>query len=171
MLNDLKPGENVPEKMNLIVSIPKGSNLEYKYNNGYFKVNRKLEFEQVYPSGCPGDYGFIPKTHCDNGEPLDCITLVSWSSFPGIVREIRPIGVLRVGKDEVIDEKLIGVSSINERFKNLWNINDLEKKDKKAIEDFFKLLNKNWKIKHWKDKEVARKLINHSINLYKRKFR
>ncbi|MFB6088630.1 MAG: inorganic diphosphatase, partial [Candidatus Aenigmatarchaeota archaeon] len=130
LLKDLRHDKDF-EELNLVVHIPKDSNLVYEYKDGYFQVVDDLDFGPGYPTKSPGEYGYLPRTHYDNGEFLDCLTLSNEGTMPGIVRKVRPIGMISLTKGEVVDEKIIAVQ-VGERFKNVNDISDLEEENRKA---------------------------------------
>src|SRR5215831_11608746 len=87
-------GENAPARVNAVIEIPKDSVNKYEYDKALhvFKLDRTL-FSPVH---YPGDYGFIPCTLGQDGDPLDVLVLVEAPSFPGCVMEVQPIGVLQM---------------------------------------------------------------------------
>ena len=87
-------GEKAPHRINAVIEIPKDSVNKYEYDKQLhvFKLDRTL-FSPVH---YPGDYGFIPCTLGQDGDPLDVLVLVEAPSFPGCLIEVRPIGVLQM---------------------------------------------------------------------------
>ena len=112
MLNlwhDLPAGQNPPEIVTAVIEIPSGSRNKYELDkaSGMLKLDRVL-FSAVH---YPGDYGFIPSTLADDGDPLDVLVLVDAPSFPGCVMEVRPIGMLEMLDQGIADEKILAVFS------------------------------------------------------------
>ena len=85
-------GEHAPRRVNAVIEIPRDSVNKYEYDKTLhvFRLDRTL-FSPVH---YPGDYGFIPCTLGQDGDPLDVLVLVEAPSFSGCVMEVRPIGVL-----------------------------------------------------------------------------
>ena len=93
-LYDLDPGSDCPRLVRMIVEIPKNSTNKYEYDAelGLFRLDRTL----YSPVHYPGDYGFIPGTLADDGDPVDVLALVEEPSFSGCLIEVRPIGMLNM---------------------------------------------------------------------------
>ena len=92
LLHEIDPGPECPEIVRMIVEIPKNSGNKYEYDRalGVFRLDRTLYSPMHYP----GDYGFIPGTLAEDGDPMDVLTLVDQPSFPGCLIEVRPVAVL-----------------------------------------------------------------------------
>ena len=101
-------GEKAPHRVNAVIEIPKDSVNKYEYDKQLhvFKLDRTL-FSPVH---YPGDYGFIPCTLGQDGDPLDVLVLVEAPSFPGCLIEVRPIGVLQMVDQGKKDEKILAVA-------------------------------------------------------------
>ena len=101
-------GEKAPQRVNAVIEIPKDSVNKYEYDKQLhvFKLDRTL-FSPVH---YPGDYGFIPCTLGQDGDPLDVLVLVEAPSFPGCLIEVRPIGVLQMVDQGKKDEKILAVA-------------------------------------------------------------
>ena len=91
---ELPIGERSPEIFRAVIEIPKDGTNKFEYDKELhvFKLDRNLHSPVHYP----GDYGFIPSTLSDDGDPLDVLVLVPSASFPGCVQEVRPIGLLEM---------------------------------------------------------------------------
>jgi inorganic pyrophosphatase len=155
------------------VEVPNGSSNKYEFDceNGFFKLDRVLYSALYYP----GDYGIIPKTWSADDDPLDILVLTRKPTFTGCVMVVRPIGVLTTEDEHGEDNKIIGVPVGDPRFQEVKDIADVASHLKAEIEDFFlnykRLEPKKWvKIKEWKNRETAEKIISTSIRLYYEKF-
>ena len=86
-------GEGAPDEINAVIEIPRGQTNKYEYDKqlNVFRLDRNL-FSPVH---YPGDYGFIPSTLSDDGDPLDVLVLVDAPSFPGCLMTVRPRGSVR----------------------------------------------------------------------------
>src|SRR5512143_63338 len=106
-LYDLDPGPNIPEIVRMIVEIPKNSANKYEYDGelGVFRLDRALYSPMHYP----GDYGFIPGTLADDGDPLDILCLVTNPTFTGCMIIVRPIGMLDMVDQNEPDQKVLAV--------------------------------------------------------------
>jgi len=129
---------------------------EYDKQLHVFKLDRNLHSPVHYP----GDYGFIPSTLSDDGDPLDVLVLVPGPSFPGCVQEVRPIGLLEMMDQGIMDEKVLAVGKNNPRFANIWNYTDIYPHLLKEITHFFSIYKdlegKRVEIKGWRDAAYAR---------------
>jgi len=168
---DIPTGPNVPETIFVFVEIPKNCPIKFEFDNklGILKVDRYLFSPVTYP----GDYGLIPRTHCEDGDPLDCLVLVSSPSYPGVVIEARPVGVIRMEDEKGSDDKLICVPAEDPRFDHIKDITDIPEHTKKEISHFFETYkalepNKWVKVKSWENAEKAKEVLMHSIELFKR---
>ena len=107
-LYDLDPGERQPRKLyRQLLKFPKNSVNKYEYDGELemFRLDRALYSPMHYP----GDYGFIPGTLADDGDPLDILVLVDEASFTGCLMEARPVGVLRMIDGNENDEKILAI--------------------------------------------------------------
>ena len=170
--HDIETGPETPKVVNVIVEIPKGSTNKYEYDkkNNLIRLDRVL-FSPVY---YPGDYGFIPKTLSEDNDPLDAIIILDKPTYPGVLVEARPIGVLMMEDNGENDEKILCVIKGDPRFNKVNDIKDANEHELKAIAHFFevykKLENKVTKIQGWKDSGEAYKIISEAIERYEKKF-
>lgn len=166
-VNTIKPGDN-PEKINALIEIPKGSNIKYEVDKdtGLVEVDRVL-FSAVY---YPENYGFIPNTLADDGDPADVLIINDNPFQAGSVIKCRLIGVLVMEDEAGMDEKLIAVpiSKIDPTYNDVNSLEDLPKATLDKIKNFFetyKLLEPNkWvKVKDFKSKDEAKKILQKAI--------
>ncbi|BCU68223.1 inorganic pyrophosphatase [Sulfolobales archaeon HS-7] len=164
----LSPGNKTPELVNVLVEIPMGSNVKYEYDEeqGVIKVDRVLYTSMVYPF----NYGFIPGTMADDGDPLDVLIIANVPFLPGTVVEARPVGVMKMQDEEGNDEKIIAVpkDKIDPSFSSIKDVKDINEHVKNKIVHFFEHYkelepNKWVKISGWGDVEEARKIIVSSV--------
>jgi inorganic pyrophosphatase len=155
-------GEKVPEVVHAVIEIPyEGVNkFEYDKSLQIFRLDRNL----YSPVHYPGDYGFIPSTLADDGDPLDVLVLVDAPSFPGCLHEVRPIGVLDMMDQGKGDQKVLAVGSSNPRYKDVWNYTEIYPHILREITHFFSIYKdlegKRVEVKGWHDASVARSLIS-----------
>src|SRR5436190_21427895 len=105
--HDLEPGPSVPDVIHTIVEIPKGSRNKFEDHKptGAFKLDRVL----YSPVHYPGDYGFIPQTYYEDGDPLDVLVVTNLPTFTGCIVEARPIGMFKMRDKGESDDKILAV--------------------------------------------------------------
>ncbi len=136
-LYDLDPGPDSPEVVRVIIEIPKNSSNKYEYDGELevFRLDRAL----YSPLHYPGDYGFIPGTLAEDGDPLDIIVLVNEPSFTGCLMEARPVGVLNMIDSTEMDKKILAVPNRNPRFDSVHTLDQVFPHTLREIEYFFSI--------------------------------
>lgn len=134
-LAELPPGDRLPQVVNMVVEIPRGTSNKVEYDTalGAFRLDRVL----YSPVHYPGDYGFIPRTLADDGDPVDIIALVTVPTFPGCVMAVRPLGMLAMQDEKGRDEKIVAVPESDPRFDDLASVDDLSPHRRRELEYFF----------------------------------
>jgi len=161
LLHEIDPGPECPEIVRMIVEIPKNSGNKYEYDRalGVFRLDRALYSPMHYP----GDYGFIPGTLAEDGDPMDVLALVDQPSFPGCLIEVRPVALLNMVDSSVGDQKIISVPTRNPRFDQIHTIDQIFAHIRREIEHFFtiykELEGKLTEMRGWGDPREARKVI------------
>jgi inorganic pyrophosphatase len=102
---ELAVGPNAPEELYAVVECPKGTENKYQFDTS----KSAMILDRVLYSAVhyPGDYGFIPRTLDDDGDPLDVLVLVTNATFPGCIIAVRPIGILRMRDETCRDDKVL----------------------------------------------------------------
>jgi inorganic pyrophosphatase len=168
----LAPGTNPPEEINAVIEIPKGSSIKYEIDaeSGMVFVDRKLFTAMFYPC----NYGFIPQSREDDGDPVDVLVLGNDAVIPMSVIRANPIGILLTEDEEGQDSKVVAVpiAKLDPSFSNITNINNVPEHTRNEIKHFFehyKELEKGKyvKVKGWEDKEVANRRISEAIDRYR----
>ncbi len=120
---------------NVIVEIPKGrrSKFEVDKSTGLIKLDRYLYSSSHYP----GDYGFIPQTLAEDGDPLDVLVMVNEPTFTGCLIEARPIGLFRMTDRELEDAKVLAVPSSDPLFNEYRDLQDAPPHFLREVEHFF----------------------------------
>lgn len=160
-LYELAPGPECPEIVRMIVEIPKNSPNKYEYDGelGVFRLDRAL----YSPLHYPGDYGFIPGTLAEDGDPLDVLVLVSEPSFPGCLIEVRAVGVLVLIDSQEADHKILAVPNRNPRYDQIHTMDQVFPHVRREIEHFFaiykELEGKQTQVDGWRGPIEARRLI------------
>ncbi|MFN2578480.1 MAG: inorganic diphosphatase [Pyrinomonadaceae bacterium] len=166
----LPTGDAAPAEVNAVIEIPRGNTNKYEYDKQLhvFRLDRNL-FSAVH---YPGDYGFIPGTLSEDGDPLDVLVLVDAPSFTGCVMIVRPIGALLMTDEESQDEKVLAVGLNNPIYKNVKGYSQLYPHLLLEIEHFFsvykELEGKRTRITGWQDAESARLLVTESQERYQK---
>ena len=170
----LGPGKKAPEEVYVVIEIPMGSSIKYEIDKetGLIFVDRILFTAMYYPF----NYGFIPGTLEEDGDPVDVLVLGYDKLHPGVVIKARPIGVLETEDEKGKDAKIVAVpiEKIDPRFENIKDISDLPANIRERIAHFFehyKELEKGkWvKVIGWKNREEALKRIEEAIKRYNKK--
>lgn len=157
----LSIGPHAPEEVNVVVEIPRGSSnkIEYSMELGVFCLDRVLYSPLFYPC----EYGFIAGTLFEDGDPLDILVLATQPTFTGCVLVARPVGVLKMGDEKGPDDKILGVSAHDPRFKRVRHLHDVSEHLLEEIFHFFSvykdLEQKEVDIHGWEPAPVAQDLI------------
>ncbi|EDM23781.1 inorganic diphosphatase [Caminibacter mediatlanticus TB-2] len=170
-ISKIKPG-NPQEAINVVIEIPQGSNIKYELDkeSGAIFLDRILYGSQFYPA----NYGFVPNTLADDGDPIDVLVLSSESVVPGCVIKSRVIGVLIMEDESGKDEKILAVpvTKLDPKMAKIEKIEDLPEITVQQIKHFFETYkdlepNKWVKVTGFEGKEKAIELIKKSIENYK----
>ena len=154
--------------MRAIIEIPKNSTNKYEYNAelGVFRLDRALYSPMHYP----GDYGFVPGTLGEDGDPLDVLILVDEPSFTGCLMEVRPVGLLHMVDQHQKDQKILAVPNHNPRFDSIHTMDQVFPHTRREIEYFFSiykdLQGAKTEMKGWNGPPEARKMITRSREAY-----
>jgi len=170
--HELPPGPNVPDVIYAIIEIPKGSRNKYEYHKsaGIIKLDRVLYSSLHYP----GEYGLIPRTYYEDGDPLDVLVMINDPTFPGCIIEARPIGVFRMMDKGLPDDKILAVPSTDPLFDGYTDIGDIPPHYLREVAHFFQVY-KDLEGDHtepigWEPAQAAKEKILHAINLYQTQF-
>lgn len=135
VLDSLSPGRNIPRVVTVVVEIPAGCRNKYEIDKetGLVKLDRPL----YSPVHYPGDYGFIPGTLAEDGDPLDALVVMREPTFPGCIIEARPVGVFRLRDKGEEDAKIICVANSDPLHAETRTLKDLRNHYLRAVEHFF----------------------------------
>jgi inorganic pyrophosphatase len=168
-LDAIAIGKNPPDDINVIVEVAIGGEpIKYEMDKdaGTLVVDRFLYTPMRYP----GNYGFVPHTLSDDGDPIDVLIANTRPIIPGAVINVRPVGVLKMEDDGGVDEKIIAVPSpkLTKRYEKVFNYSDLPQITLDQIKHFFEhykdLEPGKWvKIAGWGDAAEAKQLILEAI--------
>lgn len=159
------PAQPKSDLVNLLIEIPAGSKNKYEFDKDLnaFALDRVLYSSVQYPC----DYGFIPNTLADDGDPLDGMVLIDQPTFPGCVIAARPIGMLEMIDDGDRDEKLLCVPDKDPRYSQVKSLQDVAPHRLDEIAEFFgtykKLEKKVTEILGWKGIDQVMPLIEKCV--------
>lgn len=169
-LHELPPGRKPPADIAVVVEVPTGSRNKYEYDKqkGVIVLDRPL----YSPVHYPGDYGFIPGTMADDGDPLDVLVLMKEPTFSGCMVYARPVGVLLMQDEKGKDEKILAVPVADPSFDTYQNLSDVPPHFLREMDHFFgvykQLEGKPVKSMGWKDRWEAEQLIKLCIEAAKK---
>jgi inorganic pyrophosphatase len=176
-LENLPAGQHVPDDINVVIEIPSNSSpIKYEVDkeSGMVMVDRFLGTAMFYPC----EYGFIPHTLSEDGDPTDVLVISPYSLLPGSVVHCRPVGMLRMTDESGKDAKILAVpiNKLTARYAHVQKPEDLGQGLLDTIAHFFaryKDLEKGkWtKIDGWEDSDVAKAEILASVKRYQQKNR
>ena len=168
-LDAIAIGINPPDDVNVVIEVPIGGEpIKYEMDKaaGTLVVDRFLHTPMRYP----GNYGFVPHTLSQDGDPIDILVANTRPIFPGAVINVRPIGVLKMQDDGGTDEKIIAVPTLKltKRYEHIRTYADLPRIALEQIQHFFEhykdLEPGKWvKLNGWGDLEEAKQLIRDAI--------
>ena len=168
-------GRNPPHEVNVIVEVPVGGEpIKYEMDKaaGTLVVDRFLYTSMRYP----GNYGFVPHTLSDDGDPIDVLIANQRGIVPGAVVAVRPVGVLKMQDEAGGDEKIVAVPvpRLTRRYEKVHDYTDLPEITLHQIEHFFEhykdLEAKKWvKVLGWGDAQEAEAMILAAIERHKAK--
>jgi inorganic pyrophosphatase len=167
------PGKQVPQTVTAVIEIPQGSKAKYELDkeSGLLKLDRVL-FSAVY---YPANYGFIPQTFCEDGDPLDILVISEIDVQPLCLVEAKVIGVMRMTDQGEADDKIIAIASHDISVNYIEDIEQLPPHTivqmQRFFEDYKSLENKKVVVEHFLGKADAYRIIEEGFELYNRNFR
>lgn len=170
----IEAGRSVPDDINVIIEIPsRGAPVKYEFDkdSGMIMVDRFVATSMQYPC----DYGFVPHTLSEDGDPVDVLVVTPFALQPGVVIRCRPIGMLRMTDESGIDAKILAVpvDKLTPRYKNIHKPEDLGTDFLATISHFFEhykdLEQGKWvKVDGWADANAAKQEILAGVARYKK---
>ncbi|RYY46766.1 MAG: inorganic diphosphatase [Chitinophagaceae bacterium] len=165
-------GKNAPANVNALIEIPQGSRAKYEIDKstGLLKLDRVIYSSFHYPV----NYGFIPKTLGEDGDPLDVLVICSESIQPLCLVEATVIGNMQMIDNGEKDDKIIAVATKDPSVNHYTNIDSLPAHFKAVLRNYFEqykvLEDKVVLIDNFQDKETAYSVIQSAIDLYQERF-
>lgn len=157
----VNPGDRTPAVVNGIIEIPKNTRAKYELDkeSGLLIMDRVLYSSMYYPA----NYGFIPRTYCDDKDPLDILVLSQIAVVPMCIVSAKVIGVMRMIDNGEMDDKIIAVAENDMSVSHIEDIAELPeyfiKELKNFFEDYKKLENKEVHIEEFQDAATARGIV------------
>jgi len=170
--HDIPTGPNSPDLIHVIVEIPSTTRNKYEFDHdgGFIRLNRVLASSLHYPA----DYGLIPRTLYDDGDPLDALVIINEPTFPGCVITVRPIGIFRMLDQGKYDDKILGVVDDDPLYSDYRSLSDVPRHFLKEVAHFFgrykDLEGKRVETLGWEPRSAAVEQIIHAQNLYREKY-
>lgn len=165
-------GENAPEIINVVIEISKNSSMKYELEktSGLLKLDRVLYSAVHYPM----NYGLVPQTYFEDGDPLDILVMCSMNIEPLCIVEARVIGIMRMEDENGLDDKIISVADKDPAYMHVNDIEDIPKHTLNELKNFFEyykmLENKKVEVGELLGKEQAFQCVKDSMRLYNEKF-
>ena len=170
--HDISTNRITAKKFEAFIEIPKGSKAKYELDKetGLLRLDRVLYTSTVYPA----NYGFIPKTFADDGDPLDVLILCGETIYPSTLVTCYPIGVIKMMDGGSLDEKIIAIPYDDPTYNGYYDIQELPKHIFEEMMHFFEvyktLEHKNTTVKEICHRDEAMEIINKCIDSYKNTF-
>ena len=168
---NVPPGDNPPELLNAVIEVVSGSRDKYEYHSDWetFVLDRIIPSSVVFPV----EYGFVPQTWFDDGDPLDIMVLSYEPLEVGCIVKVRVIGALVIEDKKGEDPKILSALLNDARFEGYRDIADVHRHKLREIQEFFETYKRlephKWvRFKEWKNTEEARKIVNYAINQFKK---
>ncbi len=169
--HDVEPGENMlPMRFNAIIEIPLGSSNKYELDkkSGLLKLDRVLHSAVYYPA----NYGFIPQTLAEDGDPLDVLVLGAEPVYPLTLVAARAIGLMTMKDQEEMDHKIIAVHVNDPEFNSYHDVHQLPPHKlaviKRFFEDYKSLEKKHVVVDDIQPVEYAYPVIEHAMTVYRK---
>ncbi|RTL60741.1 MAG: inorganic diphosphatase [Sphingobacteriales bacterium] len=169
----VSPGDKIPRQVKAIIEIPQGSRAKYEIDkeSGLLKLDRVIYSSFIYPV----NYGFIPQSLGQDGDPLDILVLCSQSITPLCLVEATIIGNMQMIDSGEQDDKIIAVATKDPSVNHINNVEDLPQhffhELKHYFEEYKVLENKKVEIDNFQDKATALKIVEDALNFYKESYR
>ena len=166
--HDIEPRKSTPDTLDCVIEIPRGGRLKYELDKetGLLRLDRVLYSAVFYPA----NYGFIPRTYCDDSDPLDILVLGQEPVIPLAILTARPIGVMQMIDQDEEDDKIIAIHEHDPAYNHLRDISQLPDHTLNELQRFFEdykiLEHKKVRIERFKGRVDARTIIDQAFRLY-----
>ncbi len=170
--HDVELGEHPEEQFNAVIEIPRGSRSKYELDKdtGLLRLDRILYSAVHYPA----NYGFLPQTYCDDGDPLDALVLCQEDLVPMCIVAARPIGVITMTDEKGEDDKIIAVCADDPEYNHFEDVGELPPHRLRALKQFlldYKTLEKKQvNVDDLRPRADAKRVIRAAVGLYAERF-
>ncbi|MCJ7559020.1 inorganic diphosphatase [Candidatus Bathyarchaeota archaeon] len=168
---DIPVGDKPPELLNMVIEVISNSRDKYEYNLKWeaFVLDRIIPSSVVFPV----EYGFVPQTWFEDGDPLDIMALSYEPLEVGAIAKVKVIGALIIEDEEGIDPKILSILVNDARFEGYKDITDIHKHELVEIQEFFETYKRlephKWaKAKGWKNAQEAMEIVDHAMKNYEK---
>ena len=155
--------------LEVLIEIPKGSRNKYEYD----KERKMIKFDRMLFSSVhyPSDYGYIPYTLAEDGDPLDVLVLVNQPTFPGCLIDTRPIGLFKMFDEKGRDDKILCIPVSDPLWNHIYSLEQVPPHLLDEIEHFFSIYKdleqKKVLVEGWRNREMAELVIDKARKMYK----
>lgn len=163
-------GDCPPDLLNMVIEVVSGSRDKYEYNLKWeaFVLDRIIPSSVVFPV----EYGFVPQTWFDDGDPVDIMVLSYAPLNVGCIVKVRVIGALILEDEKGYDAKILSVLVNDMRFEGIKDIDDVHKHQLTEIQEFFETYKRlephKWaKTREWKNAQQAKKIVEYALEMYR----
>jgi inorganic pyrophosphatase len=166
-------GDHTPQVVKAVIEIPKGGSMKYELDkeSGLLKLDRVIYSSMHYPM----NYGLIPQTYFDDGDPLDILVICCSDIVPLCIVDARVIGIMHMVDDQGIDDKILSVAQHDPSLVHINDLSDLPQHQMNELKNFFEgykaLENKKVQVGNMFGKDKGYDCIRRSMELYKEKFK
>lgn len=166
--HDVSAGDDVPDVFTAVIEIPQGCKVKYELDKetGMLRVDRMLYSSVVYPA----NYGFIPESYADDGDPLDVLVLAQEAVDPLSLLRARPIGLMSMVDDDEEDAKIICIHIDDPAFNDYWHIKELPghrlRELRRFFQDYKALEDKSVRVQDFFGPERAKSVITAALERY-----
>jgi inorganic pyrophosphatase len=167
-------GDKPPKLLNMVIEVMSTSRDKYEYDIEW----EVLVLDRIIPSSVvfPVEYGFVPQTWFDDGDPLDIMALSFEPLEVGCIAKVRVIGALIIEDEEGLDAKILSVLENDARFEGYNDITDVHQHQLKMIQEFFETYKRlephKWaKTRDWRNAGEAKKIVTYAMELYRERIK
>ena len=166
-------GDDAPEIIKAVIEIPKGHRMKYELDkvSGLLRLDRVIYSSMHYPA----NYGLVPQTYFDDGDPLDILVMCSYEIVPLCIVDARVIGIMHMEDENGIDDKIVAVAAHDPAYNHIRDLEDVPQHYMHELKNFFEqykaLEDKTVKVGNMYGKDAAWDGIKRSRDLYLKKFK
>jgi len=166
-------GTKAPEIVKAVIEIPKGCRIKYELDKvtGLLRIDRVLYTAMFYPM----NYGLVPRTYFDDGDPLDILVMCSLEVEPLCVVDARVVGIMHMEDENGVDDKILSVAANDPAYHHIRDLGDIPQYHMAELQHFFEgykaLENKKVKVGNMYGRDKAYECVRESMRSYEQKFK